>query len=354
MAAIVLILLASITLFAIIYTENQSNKPVFVEADTGRSITNITLVTLNFNNTNHVFDQNSIETSIVSPARDFIIQSSGNRADIAISSRVSFVTDFNESYYGQNNSPFADVNLQRLHDEIENITVGNPILVLHAGIAEQLVIGNDTGLIDQYLSPKTGFSSRMIILSQSSPWSVLVHELGHHWGLPDLFQDRSIGRFGMMGTGLWNADNGGYDGTEPADFSPWSKDKLGWLSYWDASNSSKSDFDLNTTVKFERVYITYLDKGIDGTKPGLLVQEDLIARSYLWTENLMQAGDSLKFDLYYSGTIVLIQFKDNEIKISKPFFDNLFASIDFINDLTKLIFAIVLITSGLRIASRRD
>ncbi|HPE68876.1 MAG TPA: M6 family metalloprotease domain-containing protein [Thermotogota bacterium] len=70
---------------------------------------------------------------------------------------------------------------------------------------------------------------------------VYAHELGHLlFGLPDLYDtsynSRGIGYWGLMGSGSWNdemsvygpSEISGYGGA-PADFTAWSKQRIGWI-----------------------------------------------------------------------------------------------------------------------------
>ncbi len=61
---------------------------------------------------------------------------------------------------------------------------------------------------------------------------VIVHETGHFFGLPDLYDygydSGGIGLWGVMCSGPWAGPN--MDGTVPTHFSIWSKYKLGWVS----------------------------------------------------------------------------------------------------------------------------
>ncbi len=63
---------------------------------------------------------------------------------------------------------------------------------------------------------------------------VFAHELGHGFGLPDLYvttssQDHEgIGNWGLMGTGSWGCD--GRSAWSPCHMSPWSKEVLGWAN----------------------------------------------------------------------------------------------------------------------------
>ncbi len=62
---------------------------------------------------------------------------------------------------------------------------------------------------------------------------VLAHELGHGFGLPDLYctsfncPSAGIGRWGLMGTGSWGC--GSFDPARPCHMSAWSKAVLGWV-----------------------------------------------------------------------------------------------------------------------------
>ena len=66
---------------------------------------------------------------------------------------------------------------------------------------------------------------------EASPVGVFAHELGHDLGLPDLYDtdgsSDGIGVWDVMSTGSWN---GSPRGTSPAEFSAWSKIKLGWIA----------------------------------------------------------------------------------------------------------------------------
>ncbi len=63
---------------------------------------------------------------------------------------------------------------------------------------------------------------------------VFAHELGHGFGLPDLYVTSSsqnhegIGNWGLMGTGSWGCD--GQSAWSPCHMSAWSKDVLGWVN----------------------------------------------------------------------------------------------------------------------------
>ena len=65
----------------------------------------------------------------------------------------------------------------------------------------------------------------------SIPLGVYCHEFGHNLGLPDMYDTKTgksrMGEWELMDKGLWN---GKPHGSEPAELSAWSRNRLGWLS----------------------------------------------------------------------------------------------------------------------------
>ena len=59
---------------------------------------------------------------------------------------------------------------------------------------------------------------------------VFAHEIGHAFGLPDLYgtggDHGGVGRWGLMGSGAWGCDGG--DPALPCHMTAWSKEVLGW------------------------------------------------------------------------------------------------------------------------------
>src|SRR3990172_6837916 len=124
------------------------------------------------------------------------------------------------------------------------------LIVVHAGGAQEeggssnqiwshrwSVVDADPGVPgNQRLMADGGQIYGYIMTSESSPLGVFVHELGHDFGLPDLYDTDDtdgitdgVGKWDVMGTGSWNALTGQNRGTMPAHFSAWSKVKLGWV-----------------------------------------------------------------------------------------------------------------------------
>jgi len=68
--------------------------------------------------------------------------------------------------------------------------------------------------------------------SEINEIGVFAHEIGHGFGLPDLYavgaSHGGVGRWGLMGTGPWGCDGQGAE--MPCHMTAWSKDVLGWTT----------------------------------------------------------------------------------------------------------------------------
>ena len=69
-------------------------------------------------------------------------------------------------------------------------------------------------------------------LSKINEIGVFAHELGHGFGLPDLYavgaDHGGVGRWGLMGTGPWGCNGQGAE--VPCHMTAWSKEVLGWAN----------------------------------------------------------------------------------------------------------------------------
>ncbi len=102
---------------------------------------------------------------------------------------------------------------------------------------------------------------------------VMAHELGHGFGLPDLYCTRNactaagIGEWGLMGSGAWGCD--GDDPAYPCHMSAWSKAMLGWVTVEDIPDDAPlQEVTLEPVVGGSRV----LRYGIPGTREYFLLE----------------------------------------------------------------------------------
>ena len=69
---------------------------------------------------------------------------------------------------------------------------------------------------------------------QRSSIGIMVHEMGHDIGLPDLYDtdltSAGVGRWSAMSTGSWNRVDPAFSGTTPAGLDAFSKSYQGWVA----------------------------------------------------------------------------------------------------------------------------
>jgi len=107
------------------------------------------------------------------------------------------------------------------------------LFVVHAGTgAEMSGDVNDIWSHQWSINPKSVHGVKVRDYSmepEDGEIGVYCHELGHVFGLPDLYDydydSAGVGRWDLMAAGSWN--NGG---KTPADFGSWCKLKLGWIT----------------------------------------------------------------------------------------------------------------------------
>ena len=117
------------------------------------------------------------------------------------------------------------------------------VIVIHSGKSQQERGGNwDSMRTHAWMGnkkTKSGEVAKNLILdSESELMGTWAHEVGHALGrillpnkppyyLPDLYGNKTVGSWGLMGSGNWN---GNPRGSNPVHMSSFSKDWLGWLT----------------------------------------------------------------------------------------------------------------------------
>lgn len=88
----------------------------------------------------------------------------------------------------------------------------------------------------------------------------IVHELGHDFGLPDLYDvynvNQGVGIWDVMGAGSWNYLDGQAPGECPSNLSAWSRELLGWVKAEEVDESKTLIFKNSNGIS--NVYKIYL------------------------------------------------------------------------------------------------
>lgn len=144
------------------------------------------------------------------------------------------------------------------------------------------------------------------IVSENDPLGVVVHELGHSMGLPDLYSyqasdsglsDTFVGAWDLMATGSWNPSG---QGTSPSHPTTWCKIQLHWIKPTQIVNISQSDIQNGHNVT------VFLD-------PQESSDQNLATRILLnnGTYYLIEDRQKIGYDGSIPGSGVLILFCDD-------------------------------------------
>jgi immune inhibitor A len=152
-------------------------------------------------------------------------------------------------------------------------------LVIHAGPGREAGgTGPDDFISLFWYLPKTAadgvFGRYFTLTSEEGNIGVILHEMGHLLGLPDLY-DTDGGSFGL---GAWSMMAGGSnleEGRRPADFDPWCKTRLGFADVINISQNAKQ-VPIAPTVDSGVVY--------------RLWREGVLGQEYFLLENRRQSG----------------------------------------------------------------
>src|SRR5881409_74722 len=133
---------------------------------------------------------------------------------------------------------------------------------------------------------------RYTMISEDSPLGVMAHEFGHDLALPDLYDtdgsSDGAGVWDPMSLGAWN---GAPRGSSPAEFSAWSKIRLGWVTPTDVTSAM-----VGTAVPAVETSAKVFRLGVAGTFPA----------EYFLVENRQLVG----FDAALPGAGLLIWHVD--------------------------------------------
>jgi len=134
-----------------------------------------------------------------------------------------------------------------------NFSNYDAILIVHAGAGEEtdtasntsndlwslswsqsttIVTADGKSFSEGIIMPQTGTQDDGTV----DPLGIYVHEFGHWLGLPDLYDTSGlnkwdgIGKWGLMGDGIYNSGADGLPGSSPSHPDAWCKKYLGWVT----------------------------------------------------------------------------------------------------------------------------
>ncbi len=211
------------------------------------------------------------------------------------------------SYYA---SDTDDKRLELIQDAVEaasslvDLSHYPRVVIVHSGNDEALT-GNSSdilsfatvGEIDVEINGVTRKIS-FAIVSEFDPLGVIAHEMGHMLGLPDLydysFKEEFVGKWGLMGKGMWN---GVPIGSSPAHLLSFCKLALGWIP--------SSDVIIISPGEARIVHLNPLE-----VSSGLrVIKIEVSEESYFLIEVRRKSG----YDLYLPGEGVLIYFVNESV-----------------------------------------
>lgn len=214
-------------------------------------------VLVDFSDIKHTRDKSSIDAMIFGEMARYYEEVSCGRMQIVGRSVGWYALAHTMKYYGADTDPSRPGSDARAAELIRDAidAVQDPfylsnltrIIIVHAGIGqEDSVAQTDLIWSEAYLSSLSIQTRSGSVVTAAaivpemeskghSALGVYAHEFGHLLSLPDLYDingnstipDPFIGRWSLMGTGLWL---GNPRGSSPSELEAWSRIKLGWLT----------------------------------------------------------------------------------------------------------------------------
>lgn len=211
-------------------------------------------------------------TNLLTPTKNYFTEVSGG--NLTLNSTISnwIKLPHNESYYGIDSSTSVDVNAHLMVQDAFDIIASsnssytgltisgntinnlfmNLVTLVHSGHEQaHIAFSTSTNSIwahHRYLSSSANIGNTGIQFPKYATVAALggqsgtlypsvgtlCHELGHAFGLPDLYEysesGYGIGNWGLMGYGAWGASGNIETANRPVHLSAWSKVKLGFVT----------------------------------------------------------------------------------------------------------------------------
>lgn len=223
------------------------------------------------------------------------------------------------------------VNVVAGYEYVKNVSLQS--VYAHRGtIVKGNTIFDDTDILEYVMIGELHYNENDKDISYMSTLGIAAHEMGHAYGLPDLYDtdytSNGIGPFGIMGTGIHEIVNGSRPGEKPIEFSAWSRSKLEFVKPQTVSKNGKYYLYTSKTGKYnnlkidinENEYLLIENKNYDlngnvlnkdGLESGILIwhiNNDVIDKKYL--DNTVNNDEDKK-------GVDLIESDETTLKFSK-------------------------------------
>ncbi|MBP5426924.1 MAG: M6 family metalloprotease domain-containing protein [Clostridiales bacterium] len=189
------------------------------------------------------------------------------------------------------------------------------IIIVHAGGGKEETPNSDLIWSHRWEIQNNGVSLGRVralnytTVPEKSTIGVIVHELGHDFGLPDLYDtfsvSQGVGVWDLMGAGSWNRGVGQNPGECPSNLSAWSREFLGWGDIEEVDESRELTF--SNTDGISNIYKIYL--------------KDKYGRKNKNEYYLIEYRRRINYDEGLPGEGILIWHIDNKV-IDKKMFIN--------------------------------
>lgn len=209
-------------------------------------------------------------------------------------------------------------------DEYDNDNDGivDHIIIVHAGGGKEETPTSDLIWSHRWEIQNNGVSLGNVralnytTVPEKSSVGVVVHELGHDFGLPDLYDtfsvSQGVGLWDVMGAGSWNFVAGQSPGECPSNLSAWSREFLGWGDIEEVDESKMLTF--SNTDGISNIYKIYL--------------RDKYGRKNKNEYYLLEYRRRVNYDEGLPGEGILIWHIDNKVIDKKMFANEVNTDID--------------------------
>jgi M6 family metalloprotease-like protein len=264
-------------------------------------------------------DTNALRTLFVNGIKSYYLEVSYDQVNMNTTYiSANYTMLHNESYYATDPSTILELIEEALIKAEGDVNssggyqIFKHIVIVHSG-TDAAATHNFEDITSEFVYSSGGLFSiggvkimNACIVAEGDPLGVVVHELGHSQGLPDLYSyaavglgDTFLGEWDLMAAGSWNPSP---QGTSPSHMTTWCKNKLGWMKPTETVNISQSSIASGNNV-------TVLLNPQEVQNPTLSIKIQLTNGTYFMVEDRLRIG----YDSALPNNGVLVLFCDDSI-----------------------------------------